>query len=617
MALYQPLEVHDPFNSESQRLLLGCAGSAVLLVLVFVSLHKITLSCRYPFGRSPNTHPRKNSDVETQPSHHHHTQQQKIETTTFPICWESTLEQIGIDYTGKVLEDTFEQSRILKNANNSLRDDVAHQTMVAESAEKARKELEVEVEVADKARKDADDKTKKEADKAKQASAKSNSALATKDNIINKQKSQIADLEGRNTDLSQQIDERKDSAVTYRETIADQEGQISTQATQITQLTNEAGKKTAVIKAKVSANSALLTENTTLRGSLNRAHIGTNELEGQIKRQKSNAEEARSKTKKASDEELRRQLEEQKKKSADQLHAKASELAAVQAQLDTEKAASADAQRMHGEAEKRVEDFIGQVADLLTQNNDLRAQLDNQEKQETSGKEEENKEVEHSDPEEVDNPTVGSSCLKYNRKKIRCNKRPDGSIYTSKHPRSTPPRLQKVAEKGQAGVQRPGPLHEWQDEQSKRVGEDVKPAETEQADTQKDDQSSKQVRRLCTFYQEGHCKFGAKCFNIHEAPAGQESPSKASEEPIPQVSTPASVQQADERRDDRIPIPELVKPVCQFFIRGKCRFGANCLESHDLSVSPKNLPQRPEGMKHQLLGDRIPSYARKLGSKSG
>lgn len=56
------------------------------------------------------------------------------------------------------------------------------------------------------------------------------------------------------------------------------------------------------------------------------------------------------------------------------------------------------------------------------------------------------------------------------------------------------------------------------------------------------------MRKYCKFFDEGHCKFGEDCRNIHEAP-----------EQMKEVLRPG---------------------VCKFFAAGLCKFGADCIFEH-------------------------------------
>lgn len=97
LSLYQPLEVHDPFNTSSPWLEPCYVGTAVLLVLAFAFLRTITNGHWSPFGKNKASQARKTSNVETlvpDPV----AGQQVTEQMEFPVCWESNLEAVGLAY---------------------------------------------------------------------------------------------------------------------------------------------------------------------------------------------------------------------------------------------------------------------------------------------------------------------------------------------------------------------------------------------------------------------------------------------------------------------------------------------------------------------------------------
>lgn len=178
----------------------------------------------------------------------------------------------------------------------------------------------------------------------------------------------------------------------------------------------------------------------------------------------------------------------------------------------------------------------------------------------------------------------GPGMLQSNRKKLRSNKRPDGSIYTSKHPRCTP--------------------------SEQRVDDEKSQVDDKQESDEQNAQSSStgQVRRECLHFQQGYCKFGAKCFNSHEVLTNSSAVSESPEEPL---STSAPVQKADFT-------PKSTRPVCSFFIkRGVCRFGANCRDSHDLSVAPENYHEPPQGTHSPPQRDQSRAHAGEGGPTRG
>ncbi len=183
------------------------------------------------------------------------------------------------------------------------------------------------------------------------------------------------------------------------------------------------------------------------------------------------------------------------------------------------------------ELEDRVEALIGRVADLLEENGRLRAASDDTQKQKAECEEE----GDEADVEVVPlKAQRHSRTLPYNRdNKLRSNKRLDGSIRTSKHPRNQQPTNEP---------------------------------------------------RFCRFFQHGNCKFGAKCLGIHELPASSHNRLEPSEEPFPPASKSASVHQAGGQHSHPSPAPTPVRPICGYYQRGHCRFGAKCRDSHNLSL---------------------------------
>ena len=241
----------------------------------------------------------------------------------------------------------------------------------------------------------------------------------------------------------------------------------------------------------------------------------------------------------------------------------------------------------------------------------------------------------------------GSGGVRYNRKKLRSNKRADGSIRTSKHPQSTPPRQQIAGEHLPANAQGDFDGQEAQPDAApiEPAVQASTPTSVEQASDQANVEPSKtrQPARICQFFLEkGGCKFGEKCFNYHvlptrsdinseppKEPAMQDptsapvqpaiqdptrapvqpaiqDPTPAPVQPAIQDPTPASVQLAGDQRASQSSTPRPVRRVCMFYRLGNCKFGARCLDSHDLSVTdrgsshgndgvPANAPTGPRG----------------------
>lgn len=471
-------------------------------------------------------------------------------------------------------------------------------TRRAEAAEKAQEDQRGTMEKMKKAKKKFEGKKKAEVEKARTASEEEakkvksdfDTTLATKDNAI-----------------------------------AEQEAQISTQATEITRLTSEVGQKNIAVEVKEAANIKLVTENETLTGSLNEARAQTKELEGHVERQASNAQANKSKAKDLSDQELRRQIEELETKHADELTAKDSELNAVRVQLDTEEAARLDVQREKTEAESRIDIYVGEIAHVMEQKDALRATLDNLEKVKKDAEEGLSEEAKYSGQEDVNDAPLstkrGSGGLQYNRNKLRSNKRPDGSIYTSKHPRSTPSRQQGVGE--QRSADKEGALDGQQCSETQPENARQEPVvqvptlvRDLQASNQDGVQSSKseQVTRVCPYYQQGYCKFGAKCFNSHELPTSSDNSPNPPEESLLPGPTPARVEKSNNQHEFQSSAQEPGTRICSFFRRGKCRFGVNCRDSHVLSVGTENPRTAPGETQSPPQGNQSPLHGSGRGS---
>ena len=113
----------------------------------------------------------------------------------------------------------------------------------------------------------------------------------------------------------------------------------------------------------------------------------------------------------------------------------------------------------------------------------------------------------------------------YNRKKkLRSNKRADGTIYTTKHPRYVPAEGRNVSEEGDTNLQEnteEQPTPEVFADTADTAQQEVLDQEPLLATTlqviDNDATASKpsQERRICPYFQQGGCKFGIKCHNIH------------------------------------------------------------------------------------------------------
>ena len=255
------------------------------------------------------------------------------------------------------------------------------------------------------------------------------------------------------------------------------------------------------------------------------------------------------------------------------------DLAAIRMQLDEERSATRDALSQMNEAKGRIEVYFGDIADLTTQNNELRATLENKGKQEAVKDEDGPEEAKHCDQEDATDTASqgtqrGPGRLQYNRtNKLRSNKRADGSIYTSKHPRSTPPAQKGVAEKRFADEQ--GSFDGRDDiAQNEPVTQVPTSIPVQQEDSQQGPKlaSSKRKQRACPYFAQGACRFGEACFDRHELPTSSDKPTEHPKEPVDQDS-------AETQSSTSGP----VRPICGFFKRGNCRFGSRCRDRHDLS----------------------------------
>lgn len=85
LSLYEPLEVHDPFNSSSQWLEPCYVGTAVLLVLALAFLRTIISNRGFPLGKNQASQARKTSDIEELVPDSV-AGQQLTEIMGFPIC---------------------------------------------------------------------------------------------------------------------------------------------------------------------------------------------------------------------------------------------------------------------------------------------------------------------------------------------------------------------------------------------------------------------------------------------------------------------------------------------------------------------------------------------------
>ena len=343
----------------------------------------------------------------------------------------------------------------------------------------------------------------------RKAKAASDAALVVKADYTASRKT-IADLEAKIGILSEQANKEKTSAVA----IGNRESQITSLTDEIARLRSDIGQKDIDIETEGTANSTLRNE-----------------------------------------------------------------LAAIREQLDTKRLATRDALSQMEEAKGRIEVYIGEIADLTTQNNELRAILENKGKQEVVKDEDGPEDAKHDDQEDAaDIASLGTrrgpGKSQYNRaNKLRSNKRADGSIYTSKHPRYTPPAQKGVTEKRFADEQ--GSLDGRGDtalNEPVTQGPTSTPVQHEDSQDEPKLARSKRKQRVCPYFAQGACRFGEGCFDRHEVPTSSDKPTELPEEPADQgaAETPSSTAGP-------------VRPICGFFKQGNCRFGSRCRDRHDLS----------------------------------
>ena len=341
------------------------------------------------------------------------------------------------------------------------------------------------------------------------AKAASDTALAAKADYITARNS-VADLEAKIGKLVAQANEEKISAVA----IGDREGQITALTNEIARLRSDIGQKDVDIETEGTANSNLRNE-----------------------------------------------------------------LAAIRGQLNTERMATRDALSQMEEAKGRIEVYLGHIADLTTQNNELRATLGNEGNQEAVKGEDGPEDAKHCDQDDAaDTASLGTrrgpGRLQYNRtNKLRSNKRSDGSIYTSKHPRSTPSAQKSIGEK--RFVDEQGSLDGRGDTAlNEPVTQGPTSAPIQQEDSQHEPKvaSSKRKQRVCPYFAQGACRFGDGCFDRHELPTSSDKPSELPREPVDHDSAETQPSTAGP-----------VRPICDFFKQGNCRFGSRCRHRHELS----------------------------------
>ena len=159
-------------------------------------------------------------------------------------------------------------------------------------------------------------------------------------------------------------------------------------------------------------------------------------------------------------------------------------------------------------AEHQVEVLKGEIVAHLEEKNALRASLSpDHETPKTRSQEGDSKgEVESKDTVDLTQslgPPSDPAKLPPARPRVRCNRRPDGSIRTAKHPLATPPKQPQPGIKKQRPVDEQGALDRerraWMKGQNEVDGS----------------LGAKKVRRPCPFFPLGTCKFGDRCFDAH------------------------------------------------------------------------------------------------------
>ena len=248
-------------------------------------------------------------------------------------------------------------------------------------------------------------------------------------------------------------------------------------------------------------------------------------------------------------------------------------------QQGTEKDATLKAQN------NRIEALTGQIADLLEQGNARREEPSNTEEKEVEAGD---KEGEHGAQVEIQSAPLdtekGSEGSQIKPKKVRCNRRPDGSIRTAHHPQYTLPTQRAVGQKQPDEEPRLLDVSQYADVQGEAKPSDLKP-----------------TRRVCPYFPHGNCRFGSRCLDLHESPASSNKLPKPSQEPSssshPRLLPPttSAAPQADEKSQpcggpfDAHP----ERPTCAFFKRGYCKFGAKCRDHHNLSQGSVNSSTQP------------------------
>ena len=402
----------------------------------------------------------------------------------------------------KRAESAEKSNKALENKAKKIQSDLDSILKRADTAEKSNKNLEYQ---AKKSQSDLDSALKKKENEIEKHKHASEQAAKDGDTVRGELKSARAQA----VKDSKTIDELQKQATVTKKTTAELESQIRASIGRKDEMTTKLQDEKQELMARV--KTLTVEQNKALkvgRDAANRDQMFIGELRGQVAKANSlcKAAEGKASTQEAM---VADAIEQQK--------------------VAKEKASEQEAETK--ELENRVEALIGRVADLVEENERLRAASDDTLEQKTECQEEGNE----ADVEVVPPKAQRQSrTLPYNRNnKLRSNKRLDGSIRTSKHPQTQPP------------------THE---------------------------------PRFCRFFQRGNCKFGAKCLDIHELPASSHNRPAPSQEPFCPAPEPASVHQTGDHQSHASPAPTPVRPICGHYQRGHCRFGAKCRDSHNMSL---------------------------------
>ena len=224
--------------------------------------------------------------------------------------------------------------------------------------------------------------------------------------------------------------------------------------------------------------------------------------------------------------------------------------------------------------EDRNEVLLGQIADLLEQLNVRGEESHHLVQEEGTGNEDAGQSVQE-DAEDAAPLDTGKRLSRHDKKKLRSNKRADGSIRTTNHPRHAPPKQQGVAEQvaDEESAALGGQRH------SKGQDEVPKP-------------HSKPPKRICPYFQTGNCLYGDRCRDAHAMPGEPGDPKAVPETPQIQAPSPAPTQPANGHQSARPFDPKPGKPVCKFFQQGYCKYAGKCRDQHDLTRAMAN-PRKP------------------------